>query len=715
MKKNNFLSMHKGKLILALFVVMVIAVIASFSFTSNPVKASSFDHQVIGASVRLPKENEENIGTSIRFTYVVDMSNSVFEENLSNVQEMGVLVNVKGDETPTVENTPKGDVGANVAYISAYAQTDNKYNVCSYDGTKYVLDENGTFAVMHVYVYNIPFANLHSDLACVGYYKLKDAVDYEYTTVDENSIANVANIAIDDVNSGLLAEDITTLKTLLSSSTDHIADTTSGCCTLCGDITAPEISFLEIKTNTLVNENVRLPAITVNDNVDGKITTNDSVYTTTALPTNIVVTAKSPSGSNVTVKSVNKYGGGIYYQIKPTAAGEYVMTVDATDAAGNVATKTLTITASATLDDKDMPITTFDAKDTLATTATNAIKTEWLESDGEKTGIAKYTFAPGVETVQMGFSSFDWASTSIDNWLNSTPDNTKDDLSYRYYMDFIKLNVKFEFVADADDTATYDNKTGVGIVSGNSWINRDADFALTEWKELTLYAKDFIDRGSGTFLGSSTSNNDTILTQLYTMYNSKHAELDANNKTVYVNNESITPNDIFHVRYPYWGENKNYSIPTSNIQVIMYVDSVSIGMDAEAPVIDDTALTKTGTVGQEFSLTSISITDNSDNAIPTNSSDKIPYCIKNFMYGSTIGGCKYEVYKYDGEVKGDAVTVTDNGSGTLTNENPIIGSKARTISFTPETAGDYLVVVTAKDYAGNETIKEIKITISDAA
>ncbi len=407
------------------------------------------------------------------------------------------------------------------------------------------------------------------------------------------------------------------------------------------DTEAPQIIFTKIKTIGAVGSSIKIPAIKVLDNLDAI-----NQYS---------INATSPSGSSFVVS------GGTF---KLAELGKYKLAVSATDFAGNTTTETITITSVESIDENDMPIATYDADDTL--TKTNASSTEWLDTYDGKTGVMKCTFAAGTDTIQMGFSSQDWMLSS-----------------YRYYYDYIKLNVRFEFIKDQASVSG----CGVGLTSGNAaWITDS--FNADEWKELTLYTKDFANRGYTMFISSPRTTPYNCSQRLYEMLNDDTLEefLEA-------------PKDFFKIVYPYFGT--KYNIANENIQVIMYVDSVSIGFDTEAPTIDDTSFTKTGTVGAEYSLNGIIISDNSDTLAVKNSSQEIPYCIKNFDLTDDKGGCEYKVYKYDGGVKGAEQTVTFS-----------VVKNTRNVYFTPTEAGNYVIEVKAKDFAGNETSKSIEITIN---
>ena len=235
MRKSNFIIANKGRIIFVLLAVMAFAIFSLFGLSVTSVKAENPTHQVIGASVRLPRESED-IGAAIRFTYVVDTT----KVNLEEIEEMGVLVNIESNGTPTISNTPNGEVGENVVYIKNSMTTEKKYNNCSLDPNgEYKIDAEGTYLVMHVYCYNIPVNNLHANLVSVGYYKLSGAEAYEYSNMAKNSVAGVIKSALDEFGTDSdYAEIIEPLEGVLESATDHKGGTSTytdkATCTICG-------------------------------------------------------------------------------------------------------------------------------------------------------------------------------------------------------------------------------------------------------------------------------------------------------------------------------------------------------------------------------------------------------------------------------------------------------------------------------------------------
>ena len=167
--------------------------------------------EIEGAAVRYPDEDETvYVGTGLRFS-----AKLTGVEDVGTIQDLGVLVNIKG--MPTIENTPTGGVGVNIEYIKDGAISEEH---------KYVKEDGGL--CMKVALTHIPANYFHHEFVCRAYYRLNGG-EIVYSDVMERSVTYVIKAAIDDISENApSAEQKAALQGLRAASSDHTAEIALG-------------------------------------------------------------------------------------------------------------------------------------------------------------------------------------------------------------------------------------------------------------------------------------------------------------------------------------------------------------------------------------------------------------------------------------------------------------------------------------------------------
>ncbi len=257
---------------------------------------------------------------------------------------------------------------------------------------------------------------------------------------------------------------------------------------------------------------------------------------------------------------------------------------------------------------------------------------EQISNYKNKNNVTKISCEKGNSLINLGFDSDNWEEISSD-------------------FDYVKFNVLYEF-----DTKNLDSNK-VGVLCGTSqWIEKD--ITVGEWKEVKICLKDFINRNKLYFTSSLLPSLDLVRSNF--------------NRNYYKNSKKFL-----------YSADPAYVYDNSEIQMTLYFNDISFGVDNEKPSISfDSA--NSYQINKVVNLKDIIVSDNLDS---------FTHKIADFGLEEIRGGSSINVYKINANGDEEEISISNK-------------------SFVPNYKGLYKIKVKAIDAKSNTNEKNYFIKVN---